>query len=357
MTSPRLGVSRQLAPVIDLDAPDPEWDILALDSGNIFATREWVSSWWRHFGRGRPLVARAHDGGGRLVAILPLYTWSTRPLRILRFLGHGAGDELGPICAPDDRDEAVRALHQLLAQFQSEWDLLLAEHLSGTGWDRTLRGRLLREHGNPVLRCDNQDWEGFLRSRSRNFRDQVRRKERRLAREHRLGFRLADDPLRLRQDLDCLFRLHAARWGGRPSAFDGPRETFQREFAAIALRHGWLRLWFLELDDEPAAAWYGFRFAGREAYYQSGRDPRLEHLSVGTVLLAHSIRAALEDGVAEYRFLRGDDAYKYRFANADPRLETVGLAGSLAGRVALAAGAVTRHLDRFPGVLRRPLGL
>jgi CelD/BcsL family acetyltransferase involved in cellulose biosynthesis len=44
---------------------------------------------------------------------------------------------------------------------------------------------------------------------------------------------------------------------------------------------------------------------------------------VGLVLLAHSIRAALEDGLDEYRFLRGAEPYKYRFADEDPGLETI----------------------------------
>jgi perosamine synthetase len=346
----------RLQPGLFSEATDPAWDALAEESGNVFATREWLSTWWRHFGRGRLFLVRAFRRDD-LVAILPLYLWSARSLRILRFVGHGSGDQLGPVCAPDERLEACRALRKFLAELAREWDLLLAEQLPGHGWDRLLDGRVLRQHGSPVLLFDGGRWEDFLAAHSRNFREQTRRKERRLAREHRLTFRLATDRDRLPSDLDVLFRLHAARWGRRPSAFAGPREAFQREFAARALDRGWLRLWFLELDGEAVAAWYGFRFANREAYYQSGRDPRLDHLSVGSVLLMHSIRAALEDGMSEYRFLRGDEAYKYRVASSDPGLETVALVGSPAGRIALAAGTATRRLDRFPDVLRRPLGL
>jgi hypothetical protein len=40
------------------------------------------------------------------------------------------------------------------------------------------------------------------------------------------------------------------------------------------------------------------------------------------VLLIHSIRQALEDGLDEYRFLRGGEPFKYRFAANDPGLET-----------------------------------
>jgi CelD/BcsL family acetyltransferase involved in cellulose biosynthesis len=338
------------------DVADPAWEALAEESGSVFATREWLSTWWEHFGGGRLFLTRVYKRD-HTIAILPLYLWASRPLRIMRFLGHGSGDELGPVCASFDRPEAGRALRQFLAERTRDWDLLLAEHLPGRGWDGLLGGRVLRRHGSPVLRFDGENWERFLASRSRNFREQMRRKERRLAREHRLRFRLATDRNRLPSDLDVLFSLHAARWGSRGSAFGGPREAFQREFAACALDRGWLRLWFLELDGKEVAAWYGFRFAGREAYYQSGRDPGFDRLSVGSVLLMHSIRAACTDGMSEYRFLRGDDAYKYRFANADPQLETVALAGSPAGKVALAAGTATRRLDRFPGALRRPLGL
>ena len=60
-----------------------------------------------------------------------------------------------------------------------------------------------------------------------------------------------------------------------------------------------------------------------ESFYQAGRDPDWDHASVGLVLLAHSIRAALEDGRSEYRFLRGAEPYKYRFADEDPGLETI----------------------------------
>ena len=96
-------------------------------------------------------------------------------------------------------------------------------------------------------------------------------------------------------------------------------------------------MWFCELDGVAVACWYGFRFGGVESHFQSGRDPRFERESPGTVLLVQTIRAALDDGVGEYRFLRGGEAYKGRFATDDPGLETVGIARTPGGRLALAA--------------------
>jgi CelD/BcsL family acetyltransferase involved in cellulose biosynthesis len=353
-TSRRRGVRSELS---DFESAPSEWDGLAERSGNVFATWDWLSLWWRHFGVDRPVLAKTYAPSGRLVAILPLYLWRRRPLHVVRLLGHGVGDELGPICAPSDRADAAKALHRVLDELPWRWDVLLAEYLPGTGWDGLVNGQVMRRHASPVLRLHGEDWAGFLAQRSRNFREQVTRKERRLVRHYEVRFRLADDSERLQSDLDTLFRLHRARWSGATTAFGGPHEAFQREFAACALERGWLRLWFLELDGNSVAAWYGFRFAGREFYYQSGRDPRFDDLSVGWVLLAHSIRSAVEDGVSEYRFLRGNDAYKYRFATEDPRLETLALAGTRAGRVAIGAGVATRRLARFPEILRGPLRL
>src|SRR5206468_2281345 len=113
-------------------------------------------------------------------------------------------------------------------------------------------------------------------------------------------------------------------------------------FAHAALERGWLRLWVLEADGAPVAAWYGFRFAEVDWYYQSGRDPAWERQSVGFVLMAHTIQAAFDDGMLEYRLLRGGEGYKERFASDDPGIETVALTRGVLGSAALLAARSAR---------------
>ena len=81
----------------------------------------------------------------------------------------------------------------------------------------------------------------------------------------------------------------------------------------------------MDVDGAPAAAWLGYRFGNREWYYQSGRDPAFNRWSVGFVLVAHTIREAISDRVRQYRLLRGNEPYKYRFATSDPGVFTVAL--------------------------------
>jgi CelD/BcsL family acetyltransferase involved in cellulose biosynthesis len=340
-----------------------EWDQLAELLGNVFATAQWCMTWWRHWGSAGSLLAAAcRRPDGALAAMLPLYISARRPLRILRFIGHGAGDLLGPVCAPEDRHRTRAALAQFLAGADVRWDLLVAQQVpSGQGWAEALGGAVVRRERSPTLTLRWNSWDEYLASRSANFRQQVRRRERRLARDHGLRFRLTTNEATLQGDLDVLFALHEARWGNDASlAFAGARQAFHREFASNALERGWLRLWLLELDGRPAAVWYGFRIGGVESYYQAGRDPSWDDHSVGSVLLAHTIRSALEDGMREYRFLRGGETYKDRFTDDPGGSETFVLHRGIRGRAAvkIAGMAARRSSSAGPlAALRRATGL
>jgi CelD/BcsL family acetyltransferase involved in cellulose biosynthesis len=342
-----------LEPLDELGRVREEWQGLTHGTKNLFATWEWASTWWRHFGRdGRLLATACRTEDGRLAAILPLYLWLAGPLRVTRLLGHQAGDQLGPICRAEDRKAVAAALREVLSGVGG---VFIGEQLSAEEeWGRLLGGSVLSREGSPVLQLEGRSWDDYLAQQSRNFREQVGRRERKLIRDHGLQFRLATEPDRLDDDLDRLFRLHRERWGGAATNFSH-RESFHREFASEAFRRGWLRLWFAELDGECAAAWYGFRFSGVESYYQAGRAGRWENASVGFVLLAHSIRESFQDGMQQYRFLRGGEEFKYRFADSDPGLETIALTPGRLGRLAVRSAKLVRRYRtlRLQRILRR----
>jgi CelD/BcsL family acetyltransferase involved in cellulose biosynthesis len=341
----------QLEKVERLEDIRDDWRRLAVETGHPFATFEWNEAWWRHFGADRSLtVFTCREPSGRVAAILPLYVAATRPVHVARFIGYG--DLMSPLCAPGDRGLAAQAL--LEATRRGGPRLVYAERLpSGDGWGDLVGGRLITAGPDPVLRVDGMTWEDFLASRSRNFRDQTRRRERKLVREQGLSFRLCDEPERVRADMDTLFKLHSARWRGETTGvFEGPGADFHREFAQAALAAGWLRLWLAEIGGEPVAAWYGWRFAGSEWYYQAGRDTRFDRYSLGFVLLAHTVREAIGDGVDAYRFLAGGEEYKWRFAQEDPGAESRLLGTGVAAGAARVAVRVGLSL---PAPLRRLL--
>lgn len=346
--------------VSSLDAARREWEALSLENGNVFMTFEWVSACWRlDRGDGRLLLAACRRADGRTAGLLPLVAYRENGLRVVRLLGHGPADRLAPLCAPGDREMVARAMRTFL--LNSRNDLFVGDQMPAEeGWAASLGATVVEREASPVLGIRGLAWDEFLARRSANFRQQVRRRERRLLSRGDVRFRLTDDPARLHTDLDTLIELHGARWNmGGSTAFTGTRRALHHDFAARALERGWLRLWMLEIDGSPVAAWYGFRFGAAEWFYQSGRDPSAADDAVGFVLLCHTIREAMNDGMSEYRFLRGDESYKGRFADRDPGLESVALALSVRGRAALAsrrarpvAGRALRRVRARPASAR-----
>src|SRR5689334_24136815 len=108
-------VALSIDEVEDLSAARPDWERLADAAGTPFATWAWADAWWRQWGGpGRLAVRTCRRADGSPAAILPLCRAERGPLRELRFIGHGPGDELGPVCGTADRPLAARALTRAL---------------------------------------------------------------------------------------------------------------------------------------------------------------------------------------------------------------------------------------------------
>ena len=339
----------------ELDALGPEWDELARASGNLFATREWLQTWYRHYSTGGALLVACRSPDGRLAAILPLEVKSVRGVRVLRFLGHGPSDQMGPICAAADVGFTAEALRRVLRHPPRRFQLFVGRHLPGPeDWATIVGASCVREDATPVLRFQGETWDDVLASFGSGIRKEIRYDARRLAREHDVRHRRCDDVAALQSDLDILFRLHVANWGDRSSFMR--HEAFQRDFAKLALERGWLRLWILEVDGRAVAAKLNFRFQGAEFSYQAGRDPTWTGPSLGLVTVAHAMHAAFEEGASEYRFLRGSERYKFRFPVVDAGLQTIARGSGAAAEAALAAMvALDDALGRAPSKIARKL--
>jgi CelD/BcsL family acetyltransferase involved in cellulose biosynthesis len=336
----------------DLSSIRDDWTRLAEANGNVFASWEWNQTWWQHFGGDHRLaLATVRDDEDTVVGIVPLYVFGERPLRLVRLLGHGHGDALGPIVDP----EVVAPADALRAALDAEdFDLFIGDFVQADlGFAEAIGARVLLGTGYPVLRL-NGSWADFVASRGPGFRKRIGKRLRKLEREHGATFRLATQAT-LDADLDALYALHRARFGNHGACFFcGPgSEAFHRDFAQVALDRGWLQLWLLDLDGTTVAAEYAFFFGGAFFDYQTGRDPAWDHASVGAHTESRALRAAFEEDASEFRFLRGDEPYKYRFATDDPRLEMIALARTARAKAALAGFNAIRRVPYLSEFARR----
>ena len=323
--------------VDDFDAIATEWDALAAASGSIFSTALWSRLWWNHHNKGRELLlhaARARDGS--LAAILPLYAWRRRLPRVLRFLGHGPGDELGPVHPRDAHVAAASALGSALDAL--DWDVFLGEQLPGDeDWPALVAGSTWRREASPSLTLPRA-WEEYLDERSSNFREQLRRREAGLAREGAVVVRLAGADT-LDRDLDALFELHRARWGAartdrRLALPPGGRPTGTSPRLAAAL---------VARARRPANRRVARVSGGIGMQLLPGRPRSRAGPPLGRLHPHGPLdRSAIAEGASEYRFGRGDEAFKFRFTGDNPGLETIVLTRGVVGATASAVARLAR---------------
>jgi CelD/BcsL family acetyltransferase involved in cellulose biosynthesis len=334
------------------------WRELAAARQCVFATPDWylTAMRWLH-PDAVPAVAVARSQDGAIKGLIPLLSQETHRGRRRAFSpARRFADAFEPVaelgCARQVASACAPALAAHLGR-RCRIDLgwVVADARWWTELARAWPGRMIAlpasQETLPHIDVAGMAWEKYLAGRSRGLRNDVGRKMRSLRRDHQVKLRRSDAADEVRPDMDTLFRLHDARWGTRKgtSAMADPAvREFQRDLARAAQEQGWLRLYLLEVDDEPVAAWYGWRVGDRFSYYQAGFDPDWSRQSVGFLLLAETIREAIAEGAADYDLLRGEERFKIRFANAERRTSRVVVAPALSGtRIATSLEILSRR--------------
>jgi CelD/BcsL family acetyltransferase involved in cellulose biosynthesis len=120
----------------------------------------------------------------------------------------------------------------------------------------------------------------------------------------------------LAEAMGSLFDLHQRRWRARmlPGVLGGACvQGFHQDVASRFASRGWLRLHLMRAEGRIVSALYCYCYRDRYYYYLGGFEPNLARYSPGTVLTAHAVRTAIDEGCSIFDFLRGGETYKYRW--------------------------------------------
>jgi CelD/BcsL family acetyltransferase involved in cellulose biosynthesis len=316
-----------------LDALRGEWSSLLGSSraNTLFLTWEWVSTWWEVYGAGSELhVLTARTDDGRLVGVAPLKcVWrggSGLP-RVLaaEFIGQGGdvtSEYLDFFAAPGFEETCTDAfLDTILGdpriQVVDLRPLSDGSHIVDRLRRRLGRGRHLAVAPDsvcPILKLP-PSVDAFLASRSKNYRKKMGEYERRCKRDLQVRLRISTSHEELQADMEALISLHHQRWNGQSRAFQSERYIdFHAQLARALLDTGCMRMFSLDSGAEPLARLYCFAYAGRFYYYQAGRNPAYSKHRLGLVLMHAAIQEAIKEGATVFDFLRGNEPYKYHWA-------------------------------------------
>lgn len=314
---------RQLTSFEELQLIEPLWaDLWRRDTiATPFQAPQWVLPWYRHFGSGEVLAIAAGDDE-RLDVLAPclILRDDDDPDESLGMLaGSGNTDYLDVLAT--SAAAVTTVLQRLAAANCAMWDFqqlrecsLLLSAPAPPGCNDAVEP----QDTCVVLSIDGAGDE-LQNLVSTHFRKKLRYYRRSLERAGRVR---VDTPAGETLDtfMDALFDLHAAHWKqrGLPGMLaDSVDQAFHRDVARGMLDAGILRMYAVLLDDRAIAVFYGFAHHDTVYYYLSGYDPSLDHLSPGTIIVAHAIEQAVRDGARTFDFLRGAEDYKYAWGGKD----------------------------------------
>jgi CelD/BcsL family acetyltransferase involved in cellulose biosynthesis len=316
------------------------WESLAgvwnsLTRGNPFASWEWLSNWWRYYGKGRELCVLAiQDAQGTVVGATPWYVerCATRG-RVIRVLGSGevCSEYLSVLCQPEHEDAVTDAVaHRLVARSQPRrdslhWDLLALECVPVTDTASAKLIANLVEADCSIVRRANAScwsvdlpatWEEYVSLLSKSHRKQIQRAFRDEVMTGHAHLKTIDNLHELRSGMELLLDLHRRRWESLRREGSLSRERFAgflRDVAPLLLRNNALQLSLLNLDGRCAAVDFHLVSGDTNYVYQGGIEPALAKHSPGSLLTALLIRDAIGRGRKRFDFLRGDEPYKSHF--------------------------------------------
>ena len=303
------------------------WDVLlqSSEAASPFLTWEWLHPWWRHLSGSSRLQMLAVNAGNRLIAIAPFQlTTGAAWLPCLDLLGTGqaGSDYLDVVIRSGFGTDGLDAIEQfVLAQNMA----LRLTHLSSSAAAIDLANRLERSGwikmttpgGTcPYIRLAGHTWDSYLATLGASHRANVRRRLRALEQKFDVRFEQVTADNDRRDALDRLTQFHSQRFDARGTAFrTASLCAFHDEATRRFLDRGWLRMFILRVNGAPAAVMYGFLYNRTFYFYQHGFDHSYQQHSIGLVLMALSIRSAIEEGAAEFDMLWGTEPYKFLWAH------------------------------------------
>jgi CelD/BcsL family acetyltransferase involved in cellulose biosynthesis len=305
----------------DLEALQREWAALweNCPASTPFQSPQWLIPWARRWAAESLRVITVRREGA-LVGLAPFFVYQ----RTLLLLGNGVSDTLDLLAAPGCADAvAASVLATLETGAGGDWDSCDWQQLRAksplltrdapAGWSETVEPQ---DACPGLILPPEREFETTL---SPHFFERLQADRERLKQVGEVTFERAYVE-HFTLFFNDLIRLHAARWATReePGVLGDPTvQAFHREAASGLLARGVLRLYRMLVGDRVVAVYYGFQHRDHASYYIGGFDPELGSFGVGNQIVWHALRSAQQEGARVFDFLRGREAYKYRWGATD----------------------------------------
>ncbi len=318
---------------------------------SIFLTWEWLFTWWCHFGTGNKLLLiTVWNLQNQLVGVAPFYyriKGCLLPDKSIHFLGNNAvaSDFLDFLIVADNRQEIFGQITQYLEKL--EWDYLELNDLATNSetliwlneWCQQKKYRFFKIHDEfcPYISL-TQSYEDYLAGLGKRTRRNIRNFERRLEKDFQVKFNLWQQNSLPDNLIEATVQLHELRQKnkGQYSPFlETDIQSFHRDLVARLVQKRAIVFNFLTCGEKIIGILYLFDDRENFYLYQGGYDPQFipSSLNITQVMIAQTIKFAIENGRHSYQLLRGQNDLKKSFSTQFLINSTILMSRTASGRL------------------------
>ncbi len=300
-------------------------------NAQVFSSWSWLRGWLEFNPQEWLILALQSESDSTYVAFFPIviHSWKWNGINLYRVL-HTAGDPLadhrGFICLPEYEEEAIRNF-AVYIQEKLEWDRFQIKNVLGSQLSTFLKHfRQDKFNIEPFEETSYSyiplpsTWEEYLKTfLGSKARKNLRHALRQVEKQSNIHLEETQSD-NLKTQLDALLKLMQMQRGSQPNnLLNMYRDIFQR---CAENNHLWLSV--LWEGTKPIAATGMFvDLQKKRAYgYMTGYNAEYSKLSPGRVMMAYSIKKAIDNQFQVYDFLRGDEEYKFSFFGAQKYFNT-----------------------------------
>ena len=297
----------------------------------VFLSWSWLRGWLEVVPHDWLILAIRPKPSAPYVAFFPLairsLQWrNVNVYRALQTCAHPVADYTGFICEPKYEQDAIKNFALYINQ-NLQWDVFHVKDIQDPRLDSFVKQfpesdfQLTSNSGATCPYISLPDtWEEYLQnSISRKPRKNLRNSLNKIEKNNDFHFtKIQVD--NLDKQIEVLFELWQIKWGEQPeSVLNTYRSVFQQCAESNSL---WIDILWDKTTPVAATGMY-IDSEKKVAYGQmTGFNPEYSKLSPGRVMMALSIKKAIENNVKTYDLLRGDLDYKISLLGAEKRCNT-----------------------------------
>ncbi|WP_304511756.1 GNAT family N-acetyltransferase [Desulfobacula sp.] len=307
------------------------WDNLANKQGSYlpFLCFDWFNLWLEHFLKDNKLLILLLYKEDEVVTIAPFL------IREEKFKGINARkiELIGNVYSPirnfifanlgnEDKNIYLSYIFNHLFNNFNGWDVIDLNPIAEDDENLSILISLTNEsnynnieqfcHSNWYVNGINFSGDEYLNQRSKNNRQELRRRKKKLEELGKLEFRVIKNNNEIDKYMDYYYEVYTKSWKKR----EGIGPTFHRDLAKLAAEKGWLRLGFLFLNNIPIASQLRIVFNEVCFFLKTAYDDEYRKYGTGVILLSKMIKDIIDtDNVREIDFGPGDESYKKSWAS------------------------------------------